>query len=380
MNGADLPRVLCVDDEVKVLQGLSRTLHRRYSLLTAVGPEAGLEEIASSGPFAVVVSDMRMPGMDGAAFLGCVRERAPDTVRILLTGHTDISAAIEAVNRGSVFRFLTKPCPPEVLTGALDEAVQQYRLVTTEKDLLERTLKGAIKVLTEILSLANPAAFSRAERLKAYVSQMAAHLGLANAWQYEVAAMLSQVGCVTLPSELLAKVDSQSALSPEEHKLVSNYSEVGFRLLAGVPRLDRVAAMIRHQRDPAGISAEDAEDVDVVTGARLLYTAIELDTHLSQGYDTKTALKKVRAKVSEFDRGLLDALESVEVIRPNKVLKTVTLDQLTTFMVLAEEVRAENGLLLVAAGQNVTAPVIERLHGFAKSVGVVEPIWVYACH
>jgi signal transduction histidine kinase len=120
-------RILCVDDEPRILNGLRRRLQDRFVVTVAPDGAAGLELLERQGPFAVVVSDMRMPGMDGAAFLKRVRARTADTVRILLTGHADVEAAIAAVNDGNVFRFLTKPCPPEVLISALDGAVRQYR-------------------------------------------------------------------------------------------------------------------------------------------------------------------------------------------------------------------------------------------------------------
>jgi DNA-binding NtrC family response regulator len=114
---------------------------------TATSGKAGLERLSSDGPFAVVVSDMRMPEMNGAAFLAQVRERAPDTVRVLLTGQADLDSAIAAVNEGQIFRFLTKPCAPEMLISSLRAAEEQHRLITAERVLLEQTLHGAVKAL-----------------------------------------------------------------------------------------------------------------------------------------------------------------------------------------------------------------------------------------
>src|SRR5262249_60092556 len=149
----------------------------------AVGGAAGLELIAREEPFAVVVSDMRMPGMDGAAFLTRVREIAPDATRVLLTGQADLDAAIAAVNRANIFRFLTKPCPPDVLASALTDAVNLHRLVTSERVLLQETLLGSVKMLTDVLALANPAAFGRATRAKQHARRTAAQLDLADRWQ-----------------------------------------------------------------------------------------------------------------------------------------------------------------------------------------------------
>src|SRR5438128_895627 len=156
METENRPRILCVDDEPAILAGLSLILGRRNDVVTALGGAAGLEEIEKNPAPWIVLSDMRMPGMDGATFLGQVRKRAPDTIRILLTGQSDIASCIAAVNHGQIFRFLSKPCPPDVLFATLESAVEQYRLITSERVLLEQTLRGSIKSLIDILSLANP--------------------------------------------------------------------------------------------------------------------------------------------------------------------------------------------------------------------------------
>lgn len=131
-------RILFVDDEAAVLDGYRRNLHQEFSITTAMGAESGLEAVGSDGPFAVVISDMRMPGMNGAEFLSLVRERAPDTTRMLLTGHADIDTAIRAVNQGNIFRFLAKPCEKEALVQAIESGIALYRTVTAERDLIKK--------------------------------------------------------------------------------------------------------------------------------------------------------------------------------------------------------------------------------------------------
>jgi DNA-binding NtrC family response regulator len=199
-------QILLVDDEPSLLDGLRRVLSNEFSVHTASGGDAGLNSLTESGPFAVVVSDMRMPGMNGVQFLRMVRERWPETVRLMLTGNADIQTAIDAVNEGSVFRFLTKPCAEDILRDALKAAMAQHGLIIAERELLEKTLHGCIKVLTEILALVNPAAFSRTSRVHLTVKHMATRLGLRDSWRYEVAAMLSQIGCVAFDTETVEAV------------------------------------------------------------------------------------------------------------------------------------------------------------------------------
>jgi DNA-binding NtrC family response regulator len=129
-------KILFVDDEPNVLSALKRELRKQFEIETAENGEAGLRTIAAFGPYAVVVSDYNMPGMNGTRFLSNVKKIAPNTVRIMLTGFASLDTAIRAVNEGNIFRLLIKPCPPELLSRALSAAIDQYRLIMTEKQLL----------------------------------------------------------------------------------------------------------------------------------------------------------------------------------------------------------------------------------------------------
>src|SRR5580700_6052771 len=125
-------KILFVDDEPPVLDGYKRMLHREFEVDTAVGGEQALTTMRALGPYAVVISDMRMPIMTGAQFLAQVRRTAPETIRMLLTGYTDLDAAMEAVNEGNIFRFLTKPCEKDVLVAAINSGVEQNELIRSE--------------------------------------------------------------------------------------------------------------------------------------------------------------------------------------------------------------------------------------------------------
>jgi len=165
----DDERILLVDDEPLVLVALHRALSTDFHIEMAVGSDEAMQALENQGPFAVLVSDFKMPGMNGVQFLTHSGKCYPETVRIMLTGQADLHAAMAAVNEGQVFRFLTKPCPAKVLARTLEAALDQYRLITAERELLRRTLMGSITLLTEVLSAVDPAAFSCSFRIKRYV-------------------------------------------------------------------------------------------------------------------------------------------------------------------------------------------------------------------
>ena len=119
-------KVLFVDDDTNILAAFKRQLRKKFTIDTAKSPEEGLKAVREKGPYAVIISDLRMPGMDGNQFLYRVREITPESVRILLTGHADLQAAMNAINSGNIFRLLTKPCPSEVLVDAIASGVEQH--------------------------------------------------------------------------------------------------------------------------------------------------------------------------------------------------------------------------------------------------------------
>ena len=367
-------RVLCVDDEPNVLQGLALHLRRQWHVhLATSGPE-GLAIIEREGPFAVVLSDMRMPEMDGATFLSRVRSVAPDSVRMLLTGQTDFSSAVAAVNEGQVFRFLTKPCPPEYLRAAFEAAAEQHRLVTAERVLLEQTLHGSI----DALALTHPLAFGRATRVKKYAGELARTLGIPQRWQVEVAAMLSQLAWITLPAETVEKHYYGKELTSEEQAMVSRLPAVSGQLLGQIPRLEPVLDILAKQDVPCKRTELSARQ-SVPIGARLLKVSLDFDLLQTRGYSTELALAAMRGHAERYDPEILEPFAKLRgVCETQRAVKSLPLKAVQVGMILAEDVRMSNGALLVAKGFEVTSGFLERVRNIGsrisdKPVSVIVP-------
>lgn len=370
-------RVLCVDDEPNVLQAFERQFRKQFQLETALGPEKALEKLTSDGPFAVVVSDLRMPVMDGIELLTRVRQRWPDTVRIMLTGQADLSSAMAAVNEGNIFQFLCKPCPADMLTRALAAGLDHHRLITAERELLEQTLRGSVGVMSEILSLVNPVAFSRAERIRRYVVHIARHLDLPEQWQYELAAMLSQIGCVAVPPEVLNKYYDSQPLNAEEQDILASQASVGHKLLVRIPRLEDVARMVGNQRMAPRATAGSTDAV--ATGSALLRAAVDFDELLMSSKEPAAALAEMSGRGC-YDPRFLTALEQVRVLQMEREVRLVGLADLKTGMTTNANVYSKSGVLLMGPDQEITASAIARLQSFAHTTGVVVPISVRMPH
>ncbi len=379
MGKTNKPLVLCVDDEPHVLEGLVAILRRRFRVKTATGGGSGLEAIeAADEPFAAVVSDMRMPGMDGATFLAEVRKRVPDTTRLLLTGHANLGSAVAAVNDGGIFRFLTKPCPPESLLVAVDDACRQYQLRRAERELLEETLKGTVAVLSEVISLVSPVAYGRTNRIRRTVRWTVEMLGLSDPWSYEVAAMLSQIGIVGVDATLVGKVVRNEPTSVPERQAYSAHAEVARRMLQRIPRLETVAAMVGGQCRDASLqqSVRAVEQEDAATlGAHILRVALDLDARFQLGESPDAVLRHLRGLRDVYNPTVVEAMRQAIELHGHPDLR-VRIDQLEDGMILLESVCTLGGSVVVPRGYEVTATVRASLMRFAAGRGLKEPVLV----
>jgi len=359
-------KILFVDDELAVLDGYRRLLGRDLAIETAVGGALGLTAITESGPFAVVVSDMRMPQMDGAQFLTRVRDIAPDTVRMALTGQTDIDTAMAAVNEGRIFRFMTKPISKENLLKAVESGLAQHHLITAERELLEGTLKGCVSVLSEMLSFSNPAAFGRAMRLLRFVQHAAQKLHFKSSWSYEIAAMLSQLGCVTLSQDLVNAAYAGERLSEQDRKKYDGHAAIAAQMLSRIPRMEAIAQIIAFQTTPvAEIKAATPEEKrEIEFGIQLLRTGLAFDELLSSGMSPREAGRRVRATVKGVDQPILAALGDLHLEFPTQIRECNVRD-LAIGMILQQDLYASTGALIAAKGFELSHAWIERLQNHA---------------
>jgi len=371
-------KILIVDDEPAVLMGYERLLRRELQVTTVIGGAPGLVLLQHQGPFAVVVSDMRMPEMNGIEFLLKVQQASPDTVRVMLTGDSDLQTAIDAVNQGKIFRFLSKPCNKETLVKTLKDSLAQFRLVSAEKEILENTLRGTVYVLTEVLSLVSPAAFSRAARVRRYVQRVASKLALENPWRFEIAAMMSQLGCVTLDPDIIEAVYAGRDLSPEEQAQYIDHPRMAQELLKSIPRMESIAWMIAHQNRqlPLDWDVGDEEMGEMRLGAQILRASLAFDLNLRKNHSRVEAAVALKRRFEDLDPRIVDALVELEPEIAGNGSSTALVAQLTPGLILDQEVRTSAGLLVAAKGQEITAPLLLKLKTFAAKQHIPNEVLV----
>ncbi len=376
-------KILLVDDDPNVLAAMQRNLRRKYALDVATGGNEAMEILKTRGPYAVIVADMSMPVMNGVELLEAVRQAWPDTVRIMLTGNSDQQTAAEAVNRGQILRFLTKPCAPEFMAGALDTALKHHELVTTEKALLNQTLKGSLQVLTDILATFDMAVFGQAQSRRRLARALAVALGSASTWEIEIAALLAEIGIVTLPTSVRDKMRTQHALQPNERLLVERIPEFSSRLLAAIPRLEGVSQAVLYQNknyDGSGFPVDNISREEIPSAARVLRVVNEIVRMHGKGLSLADISAALGAGPERYDPAVVRAVPQCgHVLQASQksssnTLRGLQLAELVPGQVLLSDVTTLDGTVVLCVGTTLNATQIQRLRNFASLKPVVEPI------
>lgn len=375
MSSETRSRVLLVDDEEDVTRSLKRLLRKAFDVTTAASGEEALAQIEANDPFSVIVSDMRMPGMNGAEFLGRARVASRDSVRILLTGQADLEAAIQAVNDGGIFRFLTKPCGAESFRQIMADADALYRQKFAERDVLQQTLRGSVLVLADLLGVVNPRVARRSMEVRDAMANLARGLGVEDTWQFEVAGALSHLGCTTLPGPLVERALLGEALNDAERATWMSHPEFSASLIAHVPRLKDVSEMIARQLEVAsehGTKGPALQWDPVILGGEMLRTVIALSREQSRGKNRSEGLAVMRRR-GGYPLELLTALRKIGAPEPEEHVISITCSQLRPRMLLRQDLRSRSGVVLAAAGTTVNRTLVRLANNFSARGELVEP-------
>ncbi len=374
-----MPHILLVDDEINVLNGFRRTLGSQYKIIFAQGAAEALSELCQCSDIAVIVTDMRMPGIDGITFIKQARQVAPQAIYMMLTGNADLDTAADAVNQGQVFRFLNKPCPPDVLQPALDAALRQHQLVTAEQELLRKTLTGSVRLLTEMLGLARPGLAEHNGRVRRTVRQLVQNLGLPDLWAHEVAALLSQIGRFTLPTDL-AGADPKTLEDPKDLQLLRSHPRRAAQMLRHIPRLELPGQIIEHQLDATEppIPPDEARDEHALRwGACVLRVALAFDNVYGKAENEMQARKTVVELLGHacpvVTHALMD-MPTTECENSAAPLRVLNADQLRPGMFTAAPILLCDARPLLGRGRELSEPLIAQLRAHVDRGLLAEPL------
>lgn len=310
--------VLMVDDEPKVLEGHRRTLRSHFDLHTALGGTAALEAMEAFGPFTVVVTDFKMPDMDGISLLAKVADLYPDTVRMILTGYADMDTAIRAVNTGAIFRFLTKPSPPEDLVMVISAGIKHAEMVRDAKELeIVRRLKDGfeqtLRAFTRLVEFRDPYTSGHMDRTADIAVMIAERMGMADddIAGLRLGAMVHDIGKVAVPSHILNKLGE---LTDAEFSIIKAHAEVGGEIFKGLGVEWPIGRMIREHHErldgsgyPDGLSGDQILLQSRILGVADIIDAIITHRPYRHGLGKKEAVDYLReGRERMFDPEVVD--------------------------------------------------------------------------
>jgi response regulator RpfG family c-di-GMP phosphodiesterase len=425
--------ILFVDDEANILSSLKRLFRPLgYQIYTAESGANGLE-IMQQHTIDLVVSDMRMPEMNGAQFLEKVREKWPDTVRILLTGYAEISSTIDAINKGQIYRYVSKPWEDNDITLTIKHALLQKSLEREKlrleeltrkqneelKDLnanleakvlarteevrqtmsflevahekLKKSFITSVRVFSNLIEMRNPSKSGHSRRVADLARTLAQELGIGPAETQDIfiAALLLDVGKIGLPDRLLDKPFHN--LTPAECAEISKYPVKGELALMALEQLQGAAKLIRSHRerfDGTGYP-DQLSGFTIPLGARVLSVAEDYDTAL-MGTEYTKALTPTDAslliqdgKGKRYDAAVVLALLNIigknnPVKSSNATEKILRSGQLLAGMVLSQDLITWNGDILLAKEHVLTPQLIDQIRGFERMDGHPLTISIHA--
>lgn len=411
-------KILFLDDEISILKSLTRLfMDEPYEIFAIDNPAEALKVIEEH-EVAVVVSDQRMPEMEGAAFLEKVKEIRPDTVRMILTGHADLDAAVAAVNQGAICRFMTKPWDDLDVKMAVKNGAARYRLISEnrrlgeltkrqneelrilnealERKVEERTaqvrmlydkLKGSfnalIRVSVELMGLFNPWIGSHVKRVASLATELGKQMELEeNSIQIlDTAALLHNIGLIGIPRALLQK--DENDLTAPEMALIRKHPVIGYTILNPIEDLKQVSVIVRsvHENFDGSGYPDQLKTEAIPPEARIIRVVNDYDTLVNKRDFTRAmALERLRQRSGyEYDPDVvIQFMELLKRFRPVREREiAVPFRNLKAGMVLCRPIRTKSGRVLLGEGQRIVDAYIERMAAFNE----FDPIagLVYVC-
>jgi response regulator RpfG family c-di-GMP phosphodiesterase len=424
-------KVLLVDDEENVLNSLIRLLRKEnYEVFTATSGSAGLDIIKGQN-ISVILSDQGMPGMMGTDFLNKVKEESPSTIRIMLTGQADIKAAMEAINKGEVYRFITKPWNDNEILMTIKQALHQYELVEENKrlnlqireqneqlknlnqnleqkvkertaeiqkmykelNILHKQLKesfvDSVKMFADLLELYDSYSAGHSKRVAVISSAVAKHYDLNDdeLLDLEFAALLHDIGKIGIPSDI-AKKDPYS-LSQFEQQHYEQHPALGQICIHGIEKLQKAGVLIRHHHEsfngtgfPDGLRGEN-----IPLGSRIMavadaYDKLKNSRQLSKAHTEESIYSYLKKnKGVGFDPSVVEIttefLTDRSSQREDSIEAEISISELTEGMILSKDVCSSQGVLLVPKGETVKRSYLEKLSNYAKIDARLKRVFVY---
>jgi putative two-component system response regulator len=312
--------LLIVDDEIDNLQLFKRTFRKKYNIFLATSGSEGLE-ILKSNTIHMIITDQKMPEMEGVEFLKKTIEMSPDSIRMLVTGYTDANALITAINSGKIYRYIKKPWNPDELLNLVDTAMKIYQL-NKDTQLLANDLKdlfsGTINAIIEALDAKDSFTLGRSKRVTFYSTETGKQLGLkdVNLSELELAGLLHDIGMIGIPESILNKPEF---LTDDEFFIVKKHVTFGIKILSDIRQLDSIVKLIEahHERYDGKGYPNGLDHQEIPLGSQIIavadtYDSMTSDRAYRKGLEHDIAIAEIKKNSgTQFNPDVVDAFLSI---------------------------------------------------------------------
>ncbi len=313
-------KILIVDDEPDNLQLLYRTLRGKYEIMKANSPDEALE-ILKTNDFQCIISDHKMPGMDGVEFLKLSSKTHPNAMRLLVTAYSDVKILIDAINYARIYRYIKKPYAPDELLHIVEASLEYYQLKIDNETLikdLKELFSGTIKAIIEALDAKDSFTLGRSRRVAFYSAKMVEFMNLdkSEAGIIELAGLLHDIGMIGVAEDILNKTQK---LTDEEFEEIKKHVHHSVKILEDIKQLYDVIEIIKYHHEhydgngyPFGKKGNE-----IPLGSRIISIADAYDSMISnrayrQGLSSDAALKLIEEKAgTQFDPELIGVFKSI---------------------------------------------------------------------
>lgn len=401
--------IVCVDDEEGILNSFRRLLKNLDVTVKLFNRGKDALEYIRSNHVSLIISDQRMPGIQGVELLQQSRELSPDTVRILLTGYTDIDASIDAINSGAIKYYLSKPWDDEFLLSRIKESLELHRATVENKRLnnllniqntklkifnktleqkvaeqtseirrqheeLSTSFMNTIKSFSTIIEMRFKDVGSHSQRVATLTSKMCKSLEL-NGKDYQdivIASYLHDIGKVSLPDKIIQK--DHRDLQKTEIEAYKNHPVLGQTCLYGIQNFEEIAIIIRHHHENYNGSGfpDNLHEQNIPLGSRVIRLADAFDKFaFKQGYPSTKILKEAAANLVEHSRSNYDPelvkkfiehdLAQSFIVPESPDTITVRPYELEPRMILSSDIHTRSGMFLLPKGAKLSSGMIKRI-------------------
>ncbi len=358
--------ILFVGEDDAGFQELPKHLLDEYSIHSVPTCEEALAGLGKNDDCFLIIVEFSRDGQAYEDFFKKVGTEYPSIVRVLLTTRDNFKQSHATIHAAQEFQLLERPYPPEILLEIIEKGIDRFGIQLGKQQALRRTLLGSVRAMVDILDMVNPEAMGFAKRIRRNVLSTGKALGFNPIWQLELAVMLSHVGCIALPAEVVRKVDQGTPLSPEDKQMFGMHPSIAASLVDNIPKMAPVATIIKHQHE--------CLSKDQPLGSRIIKVALDVDRLERKGKEAADSLGKMLAKPDTFDSTVVKSMLKLIGQSSKQAVREIDIEDLKEGMVMARDLVNKEGVKLLLRGQAVSKASLNRLQLFHIALGVTDTV------